>query len=142
MHYLPQLRKIIGKKKKIKPARIKLNGPLDFLTERSRASTTSSAVVHGEEMPPAPFGNLFRPQLLDQHVAGAHPVPVELPHWDSGLSRRHAICASVVAVSVIVGICGAALILAWSTEVEKPVCDEVCMNYTADRGVFRIVLDD
>ncbi|KAL3209482.1 hypothetical protein MRX96_052349 [Rhipicephalus microplus] len=132
MHYLPHLRKIITKKKKQKPTRLKLSEPLDFHTERSRASTTFSAVVHGEEatIPAVPFGNRFRPQVVGQRVAGPIPVHEELRRRDSDSSTRHAVCAVIVSVSVIVGICGTAVILAWNTEVEKPVCDEACMEYT------------
>ncbi|KAL1482717.1 hypothetical protein MTO96_033608 [Rhipicephalus appendiculatus] len=131
MHYLPpQLRKFARQKKR-RPSRIKLNQPLDFLAEKSRASTSSST-VHGEEhaVPQAPFGNRLRPRLLGQRLAAAVPVHEGLRQWTLGLQRRRALYAGVVAVAVIVLICGTALIVAWYPDVEKPACDEACMEYT------------
>ncbi|XP_075559840.1 neprilysin-1-like [Dermacentor variabilis] len=43
MHYLPNLRKIITKRPKQKPVRVKLPQPLDFHSERSKASIITGA---------------------------------------------------------------------------------------------------
>ncbi|KAH7943854.1 hypothetical protein HPB52_011997 [Rhipicephalus sanguineus] len=95
MHYLPELRKIVTRQKKRRPSRIKPNQPLDFHTERSRASTTSST-VHGEEhtIPPARFGNRLRPRLLGQRVAAAVPVHEGLRQWAVGFPRHRLTLAS------------------------------------------------
>ncbi|KAH6942860.1 hypothetical protein HPB50_011347 [Hyalomma asiaticum] len=134
-HYLPNLRKIITKKKKEKPARIKLSEPLDFHTERSRVSTTSSGFAHGSEQshPIVPLGNRLRPQLLGQRVAAAVPVPEELRHWAQDFPWQRVVYAAV-ALALIVGICAAALFVAQHWEVEQPICDEACMEYTKFLG--------
>ncbi|KAL1445658.1 hypothetical protein MTO96_029109 [Rhipicephalus appendiculatus] len=135
-HYLPNLRKIITKKKKkVKPVRTKLSEPLDFHTERNRVPTITSGVAHATEPPnpPVPVGNPLRPQLFRQRVAAAVPVPKELQHWVHTVSWRRVIYVAV-AVAVVAIICGAALIVASNTGRQKPVCDEACMQYTT--GTF------
>ncbi|KAL1473790.1 hypothetical protein MTO96_038465 [Rhipicephalus appendiculatus] len=79
-HYLPNLRKIITKKKKkVKPV------PLDFHTERNRVPTITSGVAHATEPPnpPVPIGNPLRPQLISQCVAAAVPVSQRAATLDS-----------------------------------------------------------
>ncbi|KAL1486993.1 hypothetical protein MTO96_046718 [Rhipicephalus appendiculatus] len=127
-HYLPNLRKIITKKKKkVKPV------PLDFHTERNRVPTITSGVAHATEPPnpPVPIGNPLRPQLISQCVAAAVPVSKELQHWIHTVSWCRVI---YVAVAVVAIICGAALIVASNTGRQKPVCDEACMQYTTLLG--------
>ncbi|KAH7946673.1 hypothetical protein HPB52_003197 [Rhipicephalus sanguineus] len=135
-HYLPNLRKIITKKKKkAKPARTWLSEPLDFHTERSRASTVSAGAAHASEPPNplVPFGNPLRPQLIRQRVAAAVPVPEELQHWAHAIPWRGVIYVAV-AVALVVGVCGGALIVASNTGARKPVCDKACMEYTTLLG--------
>ncbi|KAL1468878.1 hypothetical protein MTO96_041200, partial [Rhipicephalus appendiculatus] len=135
-HYLPNLRKIITKKKKkVKPGRTKLSEPLDFHTERNRVPTITSGVAHATEPPnpPVPIGNPLRPQLISHRVAAAVPVPKELQHWVDTVSWRRVIYVAV-AVAVVASICGAALIVASKTGRQKPVCDEACMQYTTLLG--------
>ncbi|XP_049514208.1 neprilysin-1-like [Dermacentor silvarum] len=127
MHYLPGLRKVITKKKKQKPQRLRLSQPLDFYTERSKSSTTSGAVP--TETSSRPIGQRLRPQLIRERVAAAVAVPEELRHWAEDFPWRRAMHAAIAA-AVIVGVCVAALIMAQTPEVEQPTCDEDCMLYT------------
>ncbi|XP_075559842.1 neprilysin-1-like [Dermacentor variabilis] len=129
MHYLPNLRKIITKRQKQKPGRVKLHQPLDFQAERSKASSTTPAVPEAE--PPhlvdTVRGKLKR-RLVRERVAAAVPVPEKLRHFAAGLPWRRAMCCGV-AVLVIVGVCVVALFVARNFEVQQPTCDEDCMRY-------------
>ncbi|KAH7970860.1 hypothetical protein HPB49_016230 [Dermacentor silvarum] len=127
MHYLPRLRKFVTKKKKQKPQRVRPSQPLDFHTERSKSSTSSGAMP--KEMHSRPIGQRLGHQLIRERVAAAVPLSKELRHWAEGFPWRRAM-HTAIAAAVIVGVCVAALIMAQTPEVEKPICDEDCMLYT------------
>ncbi|KAH6942859.1 hypothetical protein HPB50_011346 [Hyalomma asiaticum] len=126
-HYLPNLRKIITRKRKEKPLRVKPTEPLDFHREKSKASSVPQPPERPN--PQAPLGNRSRPQLISQRMAAAVPVPEELRHWAQGFSWRRAMCV-FVPVAVILAVCGIALVVALYMRVEQPICDEDCMRYT------------
>ncbi|XP_037572049.2 neprilysin-1 [Dermacentor silvarum] len=127
MHYLPNLRKIITKRKKQKPGRVKLHEPLDFQVESSKASTTSS-VAPAAELPRQvdTVSGRLRPRLT--RAAAAAVVPEELRNFAEGFPWRRAMYGGV-ALLVIVGVCGVALFVAWNFPVEQPTCGEDCMQY-------------
>ncbi|XP_070381158.1 neprilysin-1-like isoform X1 [Dermacentor albipictus] len=126
MHYLPRLRKIVTRKKKLKPQLTRPPQPLDFYTERTRASMASCAAPIE---PSRPFEHGLRRQMIRERVAAAVVVPEELRHWADDFPWRRAMYAAIVA-AVIVGVCAAALIVAQKVEVEPRICDEDCMLYT------------
>nr|XP_054920265.1 uncharacterized protein LOC126518160 [Dermacentor andersoni] len=126
MHYLPRLRKIVTRKKKQKPQLARPSQPLDFYTERTRASIASSAAPIE---PTRPFEHGLRPKLIRERVAAAVVVPEELRHWAEDFPWRRVMHAAI-ASAVIVGVCAAALIVARKAEVKLPICDEDCMLYT------------
>ncbi|KAL1482711.1 hypothetical protein MTO96_033602 [Rhipicephalus appendiculatus] len=106
MPYMPNLRKFITKKKKEKPARVKLHQPLDFHAHASKASSTSTAAsVAPAPNPQAPLGNQLRPQLIGQRVAAAVPVPKELRHWAQEFPWRRTLHVAV-ALALVVAVCG------------------------------------
>ncbi|XP_075725150.1 uncharacterized protein LOC142767417 [Rhipicephalus microplus] len=130
MHYLPNLRKIITRKKKEKPSRVKLHQPLDFHAHASKASSTSTATSAAPQPnQQTPLGNRLRPQLIRQRMVAAVPVPEELRHWAQDFPWRRTMY-TLVALALVASICGAVLLVAWNTGAEKPICDEACSEYT------------
>ncbi|KAL3225548.1 hypothetical protein MRX96_049200 [Rhipicephalus microplus] len=134
MHYLPNLRKIITRKKKEKPSRVKLHQPLDFHAHASKASSTSTATSAAPQPnQQTPLGNRLRPQLIRQRMVAAVPVPEELRHWAQDFPWRRTMY-TLVALALVASICGAVLLVAWNTGAEKPICDEACSEYTMMLG--------
>ncbi|XP_075529262.1 endothelin-converting enzyme 2-like isoform X1 [Dermacentor variabilis] len=127
MHYLPRLRRLATRKKKPKPQLARRSQSLDFHTERTRSSTASCAAPI--EMPSRPIDHGLRPPGIRERVATAVLVPEELRHCAENFPWRRAMHVAI-ASAVIVGMCVAALIVAWKAGVEPPICDEGCMLYT------------
>ncbi|XP_070381201.1 uncharacterized protein [Dermacentor albipictus] len=110
MHYLPRLRKLATRKKKQKPQLARWSQTLDFHTERTRSSTASCAA------PSRPIDHGLGPPPIRERVAAAVHVPEGVRHWAENFPWRRALHAAI-ASAVIVGVCAAALIVAWKVVV-------------------------